>query len=308
LGSGLRVALYHHVADQPSELASPLNLTTPVALFEAHIKRITRDYEIVDLGDVLAGNLPRRALLITFDDGYRSILDVALPILSKLELPSVFFISAVFVEPESLPLDNLLCWLAAHVGVATLEQAVTGRPAQGHQIAQIIDLVGCQPYERRMRLGDELTERYGVDRARLRAESRLFLDHGELPRLAELGCEVANHTQSHVFCRSIVDEPVGAFELVDHRHRLERWAGTPVRAFSYPYGYHCDATPLVERLLIESGHEASFLVESRPNPVGHPGRLWNRVSLDGRPLSRLTAELEFLPRLRAMRDLMTTTA
>ncbi len=305
---GLRVALYHHVADLPNDLVGPMRITTPVALFKAHIGRISRDYEIVDLDDVLSGHLPPRALLITFDDGYRSILDVALPALAQLGLPSVFFISAAFLEPASLPLDNLLCWLAGQIGVETLEEAVTGHPARGYRVDQIIDCVADLPYERRMRLGDELTERYRVDHARIRAESGLFLDHPELPRLAELGCEVANHTQSHVFCRSIVNDAVGTVELVNHRQQLERWAGTSVRAFSYPYGHHCDATPLVERLLAESGHEASFLVESRPNPVGHAGRMWNRVSLGNCPLSWLTAELELLPRLRAVRDFLSTPA
>ena len=37
------------------------------------------------------------------------------------------------------------------------------------------------------------------------------------------------------------------------------------RAFSYPYGRRDDATPIVERALRESGHEALFLAESRPH-------------------------------------------
>ncbi len=304
LPQGLRVVLYHHLAKRSTELADPLHVNTAPALFEAHIQRLVRDYDIVDLETVLSGRLPRRALLITFDDGYRSVLDVGLPILARHGLPSVFFVSRTFLDPTSLPLDNLLCGLASRIGVEALAEAVLDHPTRARTVEQLIELITRLPYARRSRLGEELAERFCVDVSRTRAESGLFLDLCELQRLAELGCEVANHTRSHIRCRSIVDEAVGMVELVQHQQDLQHWAGAQVRAFAYPYGSRGDATPLVERLLAESGHEASFLVESRPNREGHAGRPWNRVSLHHHPTSRLLAELELLPQLRAMRDLL----
>jgi hypothetical protein len=105
-----------------------------------------------------------------------------------------------------------------------------------------------------------------------------------------------------VFCRSIVDEDAAHDELVEHARRLEALTGRPVRAFSYPYGHREDATPMVERVLRESGHEAMFLAESRPHLRGTIGRLWNRVALDGCAAWRVGAELELIPALRVRRD------
>jgi peptidoglycan/xylan/chitin deacetylase (PgdA/CDA1 family) len=302
LPGGLRVILYHHLADHSTELEGMLNVATPPALFEAHIARLLRDYEVVSLDCVLSGRLPRRALLITFDDGYRSVLDVALPVLRDLGVPSVFFVTGAFLDPGALPLDNLLCWLAPRVGLQSLERAVTGLAPRCQTVGALIDAIAWLPITRRMRLSDELSERYGVDQIRIRADSRLFLERHELSTCAGFGCEVANHTESHVFCRSITTEAEGAGELVEHRAKLESLTGRPVRAFSYPYGNRRDATPLVERMLADSGHEASFLVESRPNHARHPGRLWNRVSLHDCSVSQLTTQLEVLPPLRAVRD------
>ena len=62
------------------------------------------------------------------------------------------------------------------------------------------------PYGRRLGVGNELAERFDLDQARLRAESGMFLDPEDLAGLAEYGCEVANHTRTHLFCRSIADE------------------------------------------------------------------------------------------------------
>ena len=302
LPSALQVVLYHHLTDHPTRLVEGLGVSTPPALFEAHIRRLSRDYEIVDLDQVLTGRLPRRALLITFDDGYRSVADVALPILARLGLPSVFFISAAYVDTGSLPLDNLLCWISATVGVARLEAAITGRDGEARTLAELLAIVAALPYRRRLGLADELADRFEVDCAKLRTESGLFLDRSDLRRLAESGCEVGNHTRSHLFCRAIVDEAAAREQLLDHRLELERWAGAPVRSFGYPYGSRLDATPFVARMLRESGHDVSFLVESRRNDPAHTGRTWSRVSLDGRPLWRLDAELELFPRLRSARD------
>lgn len=302
LPNGLQVVLYHHLTDHPTKLVDKLGVSTPPALFEAHIHRLAREYEVVDLDQVLSGRLPRRPLLITFDDGYRSVTDVALPILARLGLPSVFFVSAAYVEPGSLPLDNLLCLLAGTVGISRIETAITGRTGAARTLRELLAVVAALPYEHRLRLAGELADRFEVDCAGLRTDSGIFLDHSELASLADRGCEVGNHTRSHLFCRAITDEASAREELLDHRVQLERWAAAPVRSFSYPYGARPDATPFVTRTLRESGHEASFLVESRRNRQAHAGPMWNRVSLDGEPTWRLGVELELLPLLRSARD------
>ena len=305
-GSGarprLRAVLYHHITANASSLVDRLAVSTPPDVFESHIRKMARDYEFVSLDDVLSGQLPRRALLITFDDGYRSVAEVALPILRRLGAPSVFFVTGACLERDSLPLDNLLSHLCASVGLDRVGTALDPYWRGTGSFSQLLDLVAAMPYDRRLTVGDELAERFELDQASLRSESGMFLNPDDLAGLAAYGCEVANHTRTHVFCRSIVDETSAHDELVEHARRLESRTGRPVRAFSYPYGFRDDARPIVERVLRESGHEALFLAESRPHLSGAHGRLWNRVALDGCPVWRIGAELEVLPALRARRD------
>ncbi len=298
----LRAVLYHHLTDHASSLVDQLAVSTPPDVFEAHVRKIARDYEVVSLDAVLSGELPRRALLITFDDGYRSIAEVALPILGRLGLPSVFFITGECLERDSLPLDNLLSHLCASVGFDRLGAALHPDARGTGTFRQLLDLVAAMPYGRRLGVGDELAERFDLDQARLRGQSGMFLDPEDLAGLAAYGCEIANHARTHLFCRSIVDETFAHNQLVEHARRLESLTGHPVRAFSYPYGRRDDAKVMVERVLRESGHEASFLAESRPHQAGRLGWLWNRVTLDGCPAWRIGPELELMPALRAGRD------
>jgi hypothetical protein len=58
---------------------------------------------------------------------------------------------------------------------------------------------------------------------------------------------------------------------------------------------------MVERALRDSGHEALFLAESRPDLQGSLGQLRNRVALDGCPPWRVGPQLEMMPRLNLAR-------
>ncbi len=306
LGSGarpsLRAVVYHHIADTSSSLVDQLGVSTPPDVFEANVRRMAREYNVVRLDDVLSGELPPRALLITFDDGYRSVANVALPILRRLGLPSVFFITGECLERDSLPLDNLLSHICASVSLDRLGAALDPDANRTGTFSQLLDLVAAMPYSRRLSVRDELAGRFELNQARLRDKSGLFLDREDLAGLAAYGCEVANHGHTHLFCRAIVDETAAHSQLVEHVQLLASLTGRPVRAFSYPYGHRNDATPMVERVLRESGHEASFLNESRPNLRGCVGPLWDRISLDGCQPWRIRPELELIPTLRLWRD------
>lgn len=87
---------YHYV----SERAQGGRAIFPVTLGEltAQIEQLGRSFEFVSRDQLLAAvddgaPLPERACLITFDDGLRSQFELALPVLERLGVPAVFFIS-----------------------------------------------------------------------------------------------------------------------------------------------------------------------------------------------------------------------
>ncbi|HEY6029081.1 MAG TPA: polysaccharide deacetylase family protein [Gaiellaceae bacterium] len=106
----LRVLMYHKVNDIPDNPT-----TVPVALFDeqmAHLREL--GYTVVGLDDVLAfyregTPLPPGATLITFDDGYRDVLENALPVLQKHGYPAVLFVPIAYMQDNTpLPHERLL--------------------------------------------------------------------------------------------------------------------------------------------------------------------------------------------------------
>jgi peptidoglycan/xylan/chitin deacetylase (PgdA/CDA1 family) len=92
----LRILAYHAVADLSDDPVLA-EYGVPPRLFEAQLDSLSRaGWTFVDLDAALAAlggerDLPRKALLLTFDDAYADLLEVAAPILAARRLPGVVF-------------------------------------------------------------------------------------------------------------------------------------------------------------------------------------------------------------------------
>ncbi len=99
---------------------TPSNLETALSF-------ITRYYNPVGLEDVIVDSggqgLPPRAVLVTFDDGYASVMEWAVPLCAKFGVPAVFFLNAAFLDNQRLAPDNLVCYAANKLGMETINAA-----------------------------------------------------------------------------------------------------------------------------------------------------------------------------------------
>ncbi len=299
LGSaGVRIVLYHHIAEHPCQFTDQLGVTTHPDDFAWQLDVYSRDYDVIDLDTALSGDLPSRPLLITFDDAYRSILTRAAPMLQARSMPSVFFLSTSPIEGRELILDNLLCYLSNRVGLATLESSITGQDARTGSLGELIRVVvSSLSYQDRRLLPQELARRFELDLASLYAEAQLYLDEDSVRELTQYGFELANHTHSHVHCRSLSPEDMNA-EIATPNRLIQEWTGSSVRAFSYPYGAKEDATPPAVEAIHASGLDSLFLVHARANPRSSRGPTWLRSSIHASNERQLFLQIEVLPRLR----------
>ena len=124
----MRVVLYHHIADHEDDLTRGLGVTLPPDVFAMHLDHYQSHYNVVDLDSVLSRDLPERPLLITFDDAYRSVVDLAMPMLAERSMPAVLFANTAPLDNRTIMLDNLLCLIANRCGVSVLGDAIYRKP------------------------------------------------------------------------------------------------------------------------------------------------------------------------------------
>jgi peptidoglycan/xylan/chitin deacetylase (PgdA/CDA1 family) len=88
------VLMYHGVGERPAA-ADPYNLFVPAGRLAGHLTSLLwRGWRPLRLAEYLAGAAGARRFLVTFDDGYRSVHDDALPLLAELGVPATVFVCA----------------------------------------------------------------------------------------------------------------------------------------------------------------------------------------------------------------------
>jgi peptidoglycan/xylan/chitin deacetylase (PgdA/CDA1 family) len=96
---GVPVLMYHHVNDTNPTASIARGLTLPTEAFEAQLRwlvehRVTTltAAELVDT--VERGQLPQRAAVLTFDDGYADTATIVAPLLQRYRARATFFVNA----------------------------------------------------------------------------------------------------------------------------------------------------------------------------------------------------------------------
>jgi peptidoglycan/xylan/chitin deacetylase (PgdA/CDA1 family) len=87
------VLAYHAVAASPPK-DDPHDLAMAVDTFRAQMDELARTRTVVSLADAVAGRVPsgKPAVAITFDDGYRGVLELAAPVLQDHGFPATLFV------------------------------------------------------------------------------------------------------------------------------------------------------------------------------------------------------------------------
>lgn len=245
----LTVLAYHGV-DDPDRFRGQLD----------YLVRTTRPVSLDEVTTALAGArpLPKRAVLLTFDDGERSVLEAGLPLLQERGLPAVAFLLAGLLdgsEPFWWTEVQHLARLGGRVGARL-------RVAPDALVRRLKTL----PDDERMTAIAELRRTASAP-----APPMPQLRREELPALEAAGIAVGNHTVSHPILPRCRDDKMQA-EIRGAHRILEDVLGHPPAAFAYPNG---DWDPRAEPILTELGYAAAFLFDHRMNPriPRHPLRI-----------------------------------
>ncbi|MEE4284297.1 MAG: polysaccharide deacetylase family protein [Pseudomonadales bacterium] len=102
-----RVLTYHRVgyADESPNLEPGLISASPEE-FRKQMQLLAKRYNPISMAQLLAAHrgestLPARAVLVTFDDGYRDFAEVAWPILKDVGVPATLFVPTAFPDGEN---------------------------------------------------------------------------------------------------------------------------------------------------------------------------------------------------------------
>jgi peptidoglycan/xylan/chitin deacetylase (PgdA/CDA1 family) len=286
-GRWLTVLTYHRIAQREHDLEDldpALISATPVE-FERHIAWLAENASPMSLDDVLAvqageAQLPRRAVLVTFDDGYRDFGEVAWPLLASHGVPAVLFVATRYPGGDSLGFwwDRLHRALVRterrdplQMPVGTLPLATRADREHAHSV--LAALVHALPHDEAMAVVDRVLELVGDA-----APVCPVLGWRELRKLAAAGVAVAPHTRTHARLDRLEPARVRE-EMAASRDDIECELGRCPPAFAFPAGGHDERS---SQLLRETGFSLGFTTRRGPNDLRRPDWLRLRRSNVGR--------------------------
>jgi peptidoglycan/xylan/chitin deacetylase (PgdA/CDA1 family) len=261
----LTILTYHHVAD--NDPASPFDRNIADATpgqFRRQMEALARYGTPIGIDDLLraldGGALPRNPVMVTFDDGYRSCHDVALPILRAVGVRATFFVSTSFVSDRRIYWWERIALLinATRRATAVLRypEAMTLQlddPGVGDKLNAVIKDTRGLDVERFLA---ELAEALGVEwspQLEARHAEDLILTWDQVRALARAGMDVESHGRRHRVLQTL-DDGALADELAGARADLEAQLGHPVRAVAYPVGRRIASEHRIRNALTAAGY------------------------------------------------------
>jgi len=256
----LSVLIYHRVLVNDD----PLNTWDVTAdVFEAQMRVVAENFAPLPLteavGRLAAGELPSRAACVTFDDGYRDNVEVALPILQRQGVPATFFVATGFLDGGCMWNDKIIEALRSMPG-PMLDLQAWGLPvfeigdtqSRRRAIQQILPALKYRPSAEREARAEHLKMATGAS-----AASSLMMGEADIRALRAAGMEIGAHSVTHPILAN-VEVGQARREIVESGQRLGEILREPVRLFAYPNGKPGqDYGPEHVRMVRDAGYSAA---------------------------------------------------
>lgn len=231
--------MYHRVANVACD---PWGLCVAPEYFAEHMEVLRKHATVLCLQDLSRmlgeGTLPRRAVAVTFDDGYADNLDQAKPLLEHYGIPATFFLTVGYLGSQQEYWWDALEQVISANDRSTWEQRYYAVWEQLYPLPEI---------DKRKSL-EALYERLGLERV-VRPTHRILSKEEALNLAAGKLIEIGAHTMMHPVL-GLMPETVQREEIFGSKTYLEELLDRPVQSFSYPHGHY---TPATVSLVREAG-------------------------------------------------------
>ena len=217
--------------------------------FERCVDEIRCARHVVPLTDLVRNRARRGVCAITFDDGLRSVLEIAHPILHSAGLPYTLFVCTEVVTGGPVPWFLRASNLIDHVGIEPIMQRwqLIHERFRGKQDL----IVGLKevPVDRIIEGLEELEQRYSISPP---SPPTLFLSAKEVVTLSSIGVTIGSHTHRHAI--------LSRLSARDQKHEVEKsmglienLTGRRPSEFAYPNGSPLDFNATTIAVLRASG-------------------------------------------------------
>jgi peptidoglycan/xylan/chitin deacetylase (PgdA/CDA1 family) len=242
-GRGTAILMYHSVVEDPRCQDTFLGgIVHSRDVFRGQMELLARRYRPASLDQVRSFvrgevELPDRAVVVTFDDGYADNYEIAAPVLNEIGVPSTFYVTVACVEQGRLPWPARLrfvfrttkkgSWADSSGRAWPLSSGVERGKAFLLSCDECCKLAGTAQEKYVACLEDELDTQAPVE------SGALMMNYDQIRALVQQGHIVGSHTMTHPNM-AYVSLQDARREMTESKQRLEQQLNAAVAHFSYP--------------------------------------------------------------------------
>jgi peptidoglycan/xylan/chitin deacetylase (PgdA/CDA1 family) len=250
LKDDLRILAYHRVLPIDDEAAFDFDLelvSASPAQFESQMRLLRRRCNPVTFHDLIAAfesgkPLPRRPVVVTFDDGYDDNYRHAFPILRELGMPATFFVSTGHIDsgrPYAYDwFAHMICRTRAErltIAALDVDCDLPVSTAQRRNLAsELLDRMKSLDASTQEAIITDLETGWSMPRERGHADCRP-MSWDQLREMQAAGMEIGSHGVWHNMLAKLSPAAMHA-EVVGSKQALDRELGRPAEVISYPVG------------------------------------------------------------------------
>ncbi|HEX4947830.1 MAG TPA: polysaccharide deacetylase family protein [Blastocatellia bacterium] len=301
---GLRILCYHGICSSGTDESKfRPKIYTKSETFVRRLNWLARKgYNILDLSQALdlldRGRLPKRAVVITFDEGFDSFYQTAFGLLREHLFPASVYVTSYYVHKQN-PIFRLavqyMLWKTTltRFDLSQVDNHLSGEYACNTEKDK--DDVAWEIFryaetrldeDQRVTLARRLGQYLGVDYDQIVQRRFLHLMTPEQIReMHDAGVDIQLHTHRHQF--PLKEERVRR-EIIDNRSALAEVVARPMVHLAYPSGLWSESA---FAWLKATGVQSAATCEMGPNLPDTP-RLALRRFIDSENISQMEFEAE----------------
>jgi len=256
------ILMYHSIVEEPELTRNTIRVSQSKRHFEAHMRTLAERFTPVTVQDVATfasegRPLPRRAVAVTFDDGFVDNYHEVLPLLARFGIPATFYIMVNAIDNGTLP-----WYCRMNFAFQTTRRTSWTDPEHGQDYPLKSSQDRQTALNRAWSIGarktgatqEEFLRHVETSLDVEPPDDRVMLTWDEVRALRKAGHTIGGHTLSHPNLAH-VSEAEARGEIEGCKRRLEEALGEPVYHFSYP---HPALNPCWSSQTVEITSEAGF--------------------------------------------------
>ncbi|MEO8010541.1 MAG: polysaccharide deacetylase family protein, partial [Dokdonella sp.] len=248
----LRILAYHRIVslEKRPQFAFDLDLiSASESQFREQVRLLKRHFDPIRFADVIDAfengtTLPKRPVIVSFDDGYDDNYTSAYPILRELGVPATFFVSTGHIDSGCAYaydwLVHMICRTPSdrlHIVELGIDQPIPGSLVLRRTLAsEVLDRIKALGAKAQRDIVERLESEWSMPSAAGHADCRP-MNWNQLREMHANGMEVGSHGVWHNMLAKLSGEEM-AEEIHASKRTLDRELGAPVEVISYPVGGH----------------------------------------------------------------------